>query len=106
MSGIKLALKVLSEYYVKGDKADSSGDSASTGIIGSLEVCESDSLKGLTTMNAAEETAQNIHDQESKENEIEKTTKQQDVKCKTKEATELDKPNAELTADKQSPKTN
>ena len=54
-----------------------------------LEVAESDFSKGLTEMNAAEETAQNTYDQESKENEIEKTTKNQDGKYKTKESTGL-----------------
>jgi len=101
LNGIKLALKVLNEYYAKADKAHSSGDGASTGIIGLLEVCESDFSKGLTEMNAAEETAQNTYEQESKENEIEKVTKGQDVKYKTKEATGLDKSNAELTSDKE-----
>merc|ERR1711865_1186208 len=101
LNGIKLALKVLNEYYAKADKAHSSGDGASTGIIGLLEVCESDFSKGLTEMNAAEETAQNTYEQETNENEIEKTTKQQDVKYKTKEATGLDKSNAELTSDKE-----
>jgi len=101
LNGIKLALKVLNEYYAKADKAHSSGDGASTGIIGLLEVAESDFSKGLTEMNAAEETAQNTYDQESKENEIEKTTKNQDVKYKTKESTGLDKSNAELTSDKE-----
>jgi len=101
LNGIKLALKVLNEYYAKADKAHSSSDGASTGIIGLLEVCESDFSKGLTEMNAAEETAQNTYEQESKENEIEKTTKEQDVKYKTKEATGLDKSNAELTSDKE-----
>jgi len=100
LNGIKLALKVLNEYYAKADKAHNSGDGASTGIIGLLEVCESDFSKGLTEMNAAEETAANTYDQESKENEIEKTTKDQDVKYKTKESTGLDKSNAELTSDK------
>jgi len=101
LNGIKLALKVLNEYYAKADKAHSSSDGASTGIIGLLEVAESDFSKGLTEMNAAEETAQNTYEQESKENEIEKTTKEQDVKYKTKEATGLDKSNAELTSDKE-----
>jgi len=101
LNGIKLALKVLNEYYAKADKAHDSGDGASTGIIGLLEVAESDFSKGLTEMNAAEETAQNTYDQETKENEIEKTTKEQDVKYKTKEATGLDKSNAELTSDKE-----
>ena len=47
------------------------------------------------------ETKTKTYDQESKENEIEKTTKQQDVKCKAKEATELDTSSAQLTSDKQ-----
>jgi len=105
LNGIKLALKVLNEYYAKADKAHDSGEGASTGIIGLLEVAESDFSKGLTEMNAAEETAQNTYDQETKENEIEKTTKEQDVKYKTKEATGLDKSNAELTSDKENVET-
>merc|ERR1719183_664536 len=105
LNGIKLALKVLNEYYAKADKAHDSGDGASTGIIGLLEVAESDFSKGLTEMNAAEETAQNTYEQESKENEIEKTTKEQDVKYKTKEATGLEKSNAELTSDKENVET-
>merc|ERR1719469_348957 len=100
LGGIKLALKVLNEYYAKADKAHSSGDGASTGIIGLLEVCEADFSKGLTEMNAAEQTAQNTFEQETKENEIEKATKDQDVKYKTKESTGLDKSNAELGSDK------
>merc|ERR1712127_69665 len=105
LNGIKLALKVLNEYYAKADKAHSSGDGASTGIIGLLEVCESDFSKALTEMNAEEQSSAAAYDQESKENEIEKTTKQQDVKYKTKEATGLDKSNAELTSDKENVET-
>lgn len=100
LNGVKLALKVLNEYYAKADKAHSSSDGASSGIIGLLEVCEADFEKGLTEMNAAEQTAQATYDQESKENEIEKATKDQDVKYKTKESTGLDKSNAELSSDK------
>jgi len=100
LNGVKLALKVLNEYYAKADKAHSSSDGASSGIIGLLEVCEADFEKGLTEMNAAEQTAQATYEQESKENEIEKATKDQDVKYKTKESTGLDKSNAELSSDK------
>merc|ERR1719230_394075 len=99
LNGVKLALKVLNEYYAKADKAHSSSDGASSGIIGLLEVCEADFEKGLTEMNTAEQTAQATYEQESKENEIEKTTKEQDVKYKTKESNGLDKSNAELTSD-------
>jgi len=62
LNGVKLALKVLNEYYAKADKAHSSSDGASTGIIGLLEVCEADFEKGLTEMNAAEQAAAATYD--------------------------------------------
>merc|ERR1719443_135015 len=105
LNGVKLALKVLNEYYAKADKAHDSADGASTGIIGLLEVCESDFAKGLAEMNAAEESAQAAYEQESKENEIEKVTKEQDVKYKTKGAAGLDKAVAELSSDKEGVET-
>merc|ERR1719327_1454029 len=43
IKGVRLALKVLNDYYAKADKAHSSADGAGSGIIGLLEVCESDS---------------------------------------------------------------
>jgi len=100
LNGVKLALKVLNEYYSKADKAHSSSDGASSGIIGLLEVCESDFSKALTEMTAAEEAAQNQYDAQTKENEITKATKDQDVKYKTKEANGLDKGVAEYSSDK------
>jgi len=105
LNGVKLALKVLNEYYAKADKAHSSSDGASSGIIGLLEVCESDFSKNLAEMNAAEESAQSAYDEETKENEIEKTTKEADVKYKTKEAAALDKSVAELSSDKEGVET-
>jgi len=105
LNGVKLALKVLNEYYSKADKAHSSSDGASSGIIGLLEVCESDFSKNLAEMNSAEESAQNDYDAQSKENEIEKTTKEQDVKYKNKEAAGLDKSVAELSSDKEGVET-
>merc|ERR1719316_1893694 len=41
IKGVKLALKVLKDYYAKGDKNHQSADGAGSGIIGLLEVCES-----------------------------------------------------------------
>ena len=66
-----------------------------------MEVAESDFSKGLTEMNAAEETAQNTYDQESEENEIEETTKNQDGQYKTKKSIGLDKFTAALISDKE-----
>jgi len=100
VKGVKLALKVLNEYYAKEDKSHSSADGASTGIIGLLEVCESDFSKGLAEMVAAEESAVSEYKKTTKENEITKATKDQDVKYKTKEFKGLDKATAEATADR------
>merc|ERR1719407_449009 len=91
IEGVKLALKVLNEYYAKDDKAHASADGAGSGIIGLLEVCESDFSKGLAEMTAAEDTAASEYDRETKENEITKATKEQDAKYKTKESKGLDK---------------
>jgi len=100
VEGIQLALKVLNEYYAKADKSHGSADGAGSGIIGLLEVCESDFSKGLAEMTAAEETAASEYDVTSKENAITKATKEQDAKYKSKEAKGLDKDTAEATADR------
>jgi len=99
LKGVKLALKILNDYYAKADKSHSSSDGAGSGIIGMLEVIESDFTKGISEMVAAEQTAAATYEKETKENAIEKTTKNQDVKYKTKEAASLDKKAAELTTD-------
>merc|ERR1719231_1504051 len=86
LEGIKLALKVLREYYAKEDKAHEAAEGAGGGIIGMLEVIESDFTKGLAEIIATEQTAQAEYEQRTKENEITKTTKEQDVKYKGAEA--------------------
>jgi len=99
LEGVKLALKILREYYAKEDKAHKAAEGAGAGIIGMLEVIESDFSKGLAEMIAIEEEAAAAYEKQTKENEIAKTTKEQDVKYKTKEAKSLDKQVAELSAD-------
>jgi hypothetical protein len=94
VKGVQLALKVLNDYYAKSGK--SNGD----GIIGLLEVVESDFSKGLAEMQAAEQSAVSEYDKLSKANEIEKATKSQDAKYKTKEAKGLDKSTTEANGDK------
>merc|ERR1719262_1155770 len=98
VEGIKLALKVLREYYSSGAGAQGAGG----GIISMLEVIESDFSKGLAEIISTEEAAVEEYEKISKENEISKTTKEQDVKYKTKEAKGLDEAVAELSADKAS----
>jgi len=101
LEGIKLALKVLRDYYAKEDKAHASADGAAGGIIGMLEVVESDFSKGLAEMISVEEAAVAAYEKQTKENEITKTTKEQDVKYKSKESKSLAKAAAENTADRE-----
>jgi len=100
LKGVKLALKILNEYYAKADKSHSASSGGASGIVGLLEVVESDFTKGLTEMIATEEAAVAAYESETKDNEITKTTKEQDVKYKTKEFTTLDKTIGEVTKDR------
>merc|ERR1719195_1857658 len=100
IKGVKLALKVLTEYYAREEKAHSAAEGAGAGIIGLLEVIESDFTKGLAEATATEESAAAAYDAQTKENEIIKTTKDQDVKYKTKESKTLDKAVAEASSDR------
>merc|ERR1719375_2970875 len=70
IEGVKKALSVLKEYYAKADKSHDSAEGAGSGIIGLLEVAESDFTKGLTEMTAAEETAAADYEAYCKEDEI------------------------------------
>merc|ERR1719281_483431 len=105
VEGVKLALKILREYYAKEDKAHSAAEGAGGTIIGLLEVVESDFTKLLAEIIDAEETAAREYEEQTKENEITRTMKEQDVKYKTKEFTELDKAVTEMTSDKEGVET-
>merc|ERR1719273_1459492 len=95
-----MALKVLTEYYAREEKDHAAAEGAGAGIIGLLEVIESDFTKGLAEAIATEESAAAAYDTQTKENEITRTTKEQDVKYKTKEFKGLDKAIAEATSDR------
>jgi len=100
LKGIKIALKILNEYYAKAGKSHGSSDGAGGGIVGMLEVIESDFTKSITEMVAAEQMAADTEEKTTKENAVEKTTKEQDVKYKTKAFTGLDKKIGELTTER------
>merc|ERR1719456_61297 len=70
IEGVKKALSVLKEYYAKEDKNHESAEGAGSGIIGLLEVAESDFTKGLTEMTAEEESAAADYEAYCKEDEI------------------------------------
>ena len=100
LEGVKLALKVLREYYSKSDKGHSAADGTSSGVIGLLEVVESDFSKGLAEMIAVEDASVAAHYQQSMKNGVTKKMKEQDVKYKTKEYTALDKAVTEHASDR------
>jgi len=112
LEGVRMALKVLKDYYsaspellqaraqqpaAPGTHEAASG--ASSGIIGMLEVIESDFSKNLAASMAEEEAAVTEYEKVTQENKITKTIKEQDVKYKTKEFTGLDKEISELSSD-------
>jgi len=97
IEGVKLAVKILQDYYAAKSDEGSGGGSE---ILGLLEVCESDFTKLLATMTAEEERAAAEYTTLSKENELTKVTKEKDVEFKTKEAASLDNSIAELSSDK------
>merc|ERR1712217_962768 len=101
LAGVKLALKILKEYYAS-DAAHDAATGAAGGIISLLEVVESDMTKMLAALVSQEEAAVAEYNQMSKENEIEKTTKTQDVAYKVKESARLDKDTSEDSADRSS----
>jgi len=100
LEGIKVALKILRDYYAKDDAAHDAAEGSATGIIGMLEVVESDLSKGLAEMSVAEGVAADEYKRQTQANEISKTTKTQDVTYKTKEATHLDQTLAETKSDR------
>merc|ERR1719203_1392329 len=100
LEGVKTALKVLREYYASDDKAHNAAEGAGAGIIGLLEVCESDFTKSLSEIEGAEEDSKTEYEETSKANQIEKASREQDVAYKTKEGAGLEKAIQEATTDR------
>merc|ERR1719277_1337444 len=102
ITGLKLALKILHDYYGSDGKAHEAAEGAAGSIISLLEVCEADFSKNLAQITSDEELAASQHEQASKDNEIERNAAEQDVKYKSKESNDLDKTSGELSADRSS----
>jgi len=99
LEGVKLAMKLLRDYYAS-DAAHDAATGAGGGIIGLLETIESDMTKTIASLESEEESAASDYDTMTRRNEIDRATKEQDVKYKAKESKELDKTAAENTADR------
>merc|ERR1719163_794048 len=116
-----MALKVLREYYSQDKslvqvatadevQAQSSFEAsmqtgapqsgAASGIIGLLEVAESDFSKNLAEVKSAEEAAVEEYEKITQENKVMKAAKEQDLKYKTKESKSLAKAAADLNSDR------
>merc|ERR1719277_935623 len=100
IEGVKIALKILREYYAKDGKSHVAAEGMGGGIVGLIEVAESDFTKGLAEMTANMANQKAAYEATTKENEIATTAKNQDVKYKTQEITQLTKALSETTADR------
>jgi len=81
---------------LKAEKSTGAG----SGIIGLLEVCESDLANNLATEDTEESDAQSTYEKQTQTNRITKAEKEGDVKGKTSQFKSLDKTISELEADK------
>merc|ERR1719174_919860 len=69
----------------------SKASGAGSGIIGILEVCESDFAKNLASETTQEDDSEAAYDKKTQENKVTKTLKDQDVKYSSQEFQTLDK---------------
>jgi len=99
LDGVKMALKILSDYYGGGS---GSASGAAGGVIGLIEVVESDLSKSLAEITSEEESSAANYEETTNENSVDKATKEKDIEFKTKEAKELDKTASELKTDQSS----
>jgi len=118
LEGVRMALQVLRDYYANKEDGGaasaaslvqqmqpamptthSSSSGSGGGIIGMLEVIEGDMGKNLAGIEMEEMTAATEYERLSMDNKISKTSMEQDVKYKTKEAASLDKAIVELASD-------
>merc|ERR1719401_120009 len=105
LEGLKLALNLLTQYYRETDHSHDAAVGAADGIIGLLEVCESDFSRDLARVISDEEGALAEYEKVSNQNEIERTTKTQSVVYKSKESKRLDEDSAEMSEDRRTVQT-
>jgi len=119
LDGVRFAASTLREYYAS-DKAPaaaslvqqpatpqtySASAGSASGIIGMLEVVESDFSKSLAMAKMDESTSSEDYEKFSMDNRVSTSMKSKDVEYKTKEAGKLDKDVTELSSDRESTTT-
>jgi len=102
LAGVQKALKVLRDYFAQ-DGESSSG--AASGIIGMMEVIESDFSKGLAEITSSEESAASEYQKATEENKVARAEKSQAAKYKTAEFVSMGKTISELKSDKSGVRT-
>jgi len=112
IDGLTMALQLLRDYYATGPAEDaliqqapttsthSSSNDAATGIIGLLEVAQSDFSKMLADAEADEHASQEMYEKMSHENDVANAMKGADVKYQTKEQAGLETSVADLKEDR------
>merc|ERR1719428_396660 len=125
LTGVRKALGVLRDYYggaaamIQTDDSNfnsfmqqpavpqqhSKAGGAGGSIINILEVCESDFATNLAKEESEEADSASNYEKTTQENKVTKTTKSQDAKYKSQEATALDKEIAELSTDRDTSNT-
>mmetsp|Transcript_41142 Transcript_41142/g.92929 ORF Transcript_41142/g.92929 Transcript_41142/m.92929 type:complete len:552 (+) Transcript_41142:381-2036(+) len=107
IEGVQAAIKVLKDYYGKSSAllqqpavgTHSASGGAAGGIIGLLEVCESDFSKLLAEAEADEKEAASVYERQTKDNKLAKTEKETSTKYTKKEIARTEKALAELSDD-------
>merc|ERR1719482_1145294 len=113
IEGLTMALQILRDYYAEKESllqqpdvgTHSKASGAATGIIGLLEVSQSDFSKLLADATVEEESAEKNYEKISQENRVATAMKDADLKYKTKEVASLEKSVSEFTSDIESEQT-
>jgi hypothetical protein len=107
IEGLTMALQILRDYYAEKESliqqpattVHSKATGEATGIIGMLEVAQSDFSKLLADATVEEEAAIKEYEKITQENQVTKAIKEADIKYKTGEKASLEKRVSELTSD-------
>jgi len=108
VDGVQMAIKVLKDYYGQSFlqqpsvSSHSASEGGASGIIGLLEVAESDFSKLLAETEADERAAQADYEAQTKANEISKAEKKTSLKYKRKAQAETEKVLEDLKSDRDS----
>merc|ERR1719356_641448 len=86
IKGVQAGAKILREYY---GSSGSDNKGAVNSILGFLEVIESDFSKALAQRSAAEDSAQAEYEKMTQQNQVTRTSKEQDRKYKEQEMNRL-----------------